>query len=192
MKLGRRAIKSLGRLVLLAGVLLLLPASSAHAQTAAAVPEGPPAEDNTPLPAPPVITEEKPAATVSALPSVPGEAASPAEAPQTLPPPRLVYKRRYNLAILGGGLLIATWGADRLLTQGYPASLNWLPWLPLVGPWYLLYGQTQIAAPNTGAIVLLVTDGLLQASGLTLGILGFALHKKRMVMSLPEPPASGK
>lgn len=115
-------------------------------------------------------------------------AALPDTAPSTaeeLPPPRLSYQRRYNLAIVGGALLAATWGADRLLTQDLPAPTSWVPWIPLVGPWYLLDAQTHLAAPSGLTMAVLAFDGLLQAGGLTMGILGFVLHKKRMVVSLP-------
>lgn len=109
-------------------------------------------------------------------------------APTVLPPPRLVNQRRYNLVILGSGLLLATWGADRLLARDLPdSSLTWLPWIPIVGPWYLLSTQQQLAAPSAATSALLVFDGLLQAGGLTVGILGFVLHKQRLVMSLPPP-----
>lgn len=126
-------------------------------------------------PAPPLFTDDP----TSAGPSL----------PVRLRAPQVTYHRRYNLVILGGGLLIATWGADRLLTQQLPAPLqaSWMPWIPLIGPWSLLYEQTQIAAPNSSTMFLLILDGVLQAGGLTIGVLGFVLHKKRLSVSLPPP-----
>ena len=94
----------------------------------------------------------------------------------------------WNFLVLTAASAFATWAADRLLTQNLAAPVSWLPWFPLVGPWSLVYGQTQIAAPSSTTVSLLVIDGLLQAGGLTVGILGFVLHRKRLVMSLPPPP----
>lgn len=137
--------------------------------------------------APPAIP---PATSVTVKPEARNLLTTPAVL--ALPPPRLVYQRRYNLVIVGTGLLLATWGADRLLARDLPdSSLTWLPWIPIVGPWYLLSTQQQLAAPSPATSALLVVDGLLQAGGLTIGILGFVLHKQRYVMALPPPaPAS--
>lgn len=102
--------------------------------------------------------------------------------------PKLTYRRRYNLLISGTGVLIATWAADRLL--GRDLSESPASWVPLIGPWWLLAEQRQLAAPSSVTSFLLVVDGLLQAGGLTLGILGVTLFKKRMVVALPPVPAS--
>jgi hypothetical protein len=152
--------------------------------------------DGRPAGPPPVTTLVTPTVTPapdSPPPSAdvpPGEssadiAAAPSE---PLPAPTVAYRRRYNMAILGAGLLLATWGADRLLTRDLPSPYKEPPWIPIIGPWFLLRGQTQTAAPNQFTMTLLVFDGLLQAGGLTVGILGLVLHKKRLTISLPPPP----
>lgn len=96
---------------------------------------------------------------------------------QKLPPPVLIRRRRYNLVIGGVGLLAATWAADRLLARDLSPKPE--TWVPLVGPWFLLGEQTGLAAPNAQVEVLLVADGLLQAAGLTMAMLGFVLTTKR-------------
>ncbi len=96
---------------------------------------------------------------------------------QKLPPPTLIRRRRYNLVIGGVGLLAATWAADRLLARDLSPKPE--TWVPLVGPWFLLGEQTSLAAPNVQVEVLLVADGLLQAAGLTMAMLGFVLTTKR-------------
>ena len=100
-----------------------------------------------------------------------------------LPAPRIVYKRRYNLAIFGGALLLATWAADRLLVADL--SSNATSWLPLIGPWYLIQLQQQQPSPNAATVAVLVADGLLQVGGLTMTVLGFVLRERRMTVRLP-------
>lgn len=142
---------------------------------------------------PPPTTVAQPGIPPATSVTVKPEPRTPTSPPAVLvlPSPRLVNQRRYNLVIIGTGLLLATWGADRLLARDLPdSSLTWLPWLPIVGPWYLLSTQQQLAAPSPATSALLVFDGLLQAGGLTIGILGFVLHKQRYVMALPPPPPS--
>ncbi len=159
-----------------------LGSSDQAVRSSSLVPSAPP---NPGLGTPPltVVPSASPAS-----PALPAETVTTTTEPisATPPVPQLSYQRRYNLTILGASLLVATWGADRLLTQDLSGPVTWLPWLPLVGPWYLLYSQTQVAAPSQLTMSFLVIDGLLQAGGLTMGILGFVLHKKRMVMSLPH------
>lgn len=96
---------------------------------------------------------------------------------QKLPPPTLIRRRRYNLVIGGVGLLAATWAADRLLARDLSPKPE--TWVPLVGPWFLLGEQTSLAAPNVQVEILLIADGLLQAAGLTMSLLGFVLTTKR-------------
>jgi len=125
----------------------------------------PPPTVTPPPDSPPPTAETQPgesSADITAAPSEP------------LPEPTVAYRRRYNMAILGAGLL--------------PSPYKEPPWIPIIGPWFLLYGQTQTAAPNQFTMSLLVFDGLLQAGGLTVGILGLVLHKKRLTISLPPPP----
>ena len=50
--------------------------------------------------------------------------------------PRAVNKRRYNMALFGGALLLASYTADRLLMGDL--SKSGVAWVPLVGPWFLL------------------------------------------------------
>ena len=170
-------------LLALCAVLAVAP-SAVRAEEA---PPGSPSGANSPSTSavpPPIVTNAPPAAvTVNPAPEVPTEAVTPP--PEPLPAPRAVYMRRYNMAILGAATLLATWGADRLLTQDFDSPYKEPPWIPIVGPWFLLYGQAQTAAPNKFTMSLLVFDGILQAGGLTVGILGLVLHKKRMLVTLP-------
>jgi hypothetical protein len=164
-----------------------------HAQTpSAATSTGTPGGNivlTAPLPAAPPIGSP-PLPNGPPAPDAPASPSAEAIATPTepMPEPRVTYSRRYNMAILGFATLVATWGADRLLTQGFNSPYADPPWVPIVGPWFLLAGQTSNAAPNRFTMTLLVFDGVLQASGLTLGILGLVLHKKRMTVSLPANP----
>lgn len=169
----RRAPKAVS---LLLSVLVALGSSLARGQNLP--PPAPPPPTVTTNPAPPTdLPPGEPAAEIAPPPSEP------------LPPPTVTYQRRYNMAILGAGLLLATWGADRLLTRDLNSPYKEPPWIPIIGPWFLLYGQTNnTAAPNRFTMSLLVFDGLLQAGGLTVAILGLVLHKKRLTISLPPTP----
>jgi hypothetical protein len=104
-----------------------------------------------------------------------------------LPAPRLVRRRRYNLIISGIGLLVATWAADRLLAS----SLSPKPetWLPLVGPWFLLGQQSNLATPSPQIQGLLVVDGLLQAGGLSMTLLGLILSTKQYIVTVKPLPS---
>lgn len=105
-----------------------------------------------------------------------------------LPKPKLVHRRSLNLIFLGIGLTVATWSADRLL--GRDLSDSPVSWVPLVGPWYLLQQQNHLAAPSQSIQALLVVDGVLQLSGLTMAILGTVLTTPRYVVTVKPSPSS--
>ena len=99
-----------------------------------------------------------------------------------LPAPRVVRRRRFNLVISGVGILAATWAADRLLANGLSTRPE--TWVPLVGPWFLLGQQSALASPSVSIQVPLVIDGLLQAGGLSMTILGLVLTTKQYVVTV--------
>ena len=105
-----------------------------------------------------------------------------------LPKPKLVHRRSLNLIFLGIGLTVATWSADRLL--GRDLSDSAVSWVPVVGPWYLLQQQNHLAAPSQSIQALLVVDGVLQLSGLTMAILGTVLTTPRYVVTVKPSPTS--
>lgn len=149
-------------------------------------PQAPPA--SAPVLAPPASVAPAPAPSGPGYDPPPPALTLPELSPIQTAPPRLIYQRRYNLVISGAGILVATWAADRLLARDLsesPAS-----WVPLIGPWWMLAEQRQLAAPSNLTSFLLVVDGLFQIGGVTMGILGLFLHKKRMMLELPRatPP----
>ncbi len=99
--------------------------------------------------------------------------------------PRTVNKRRYNMALFGGALLLATFTADRLLMGDLSKSA--VAWVPLVGPWFLLDLQLRQPVPNAATLVFLSIDGLLQAGGLTMTVLGLVLRERRTTVRLAAP-----
>lgn len=128
-----------------------------------------------------------------ALPAAAGVAPGPlpaTEAPPVPEPslavPRLVYKRRYNLALFGGALLLASYTADRLLMGDL--SKSGFAWIPLAGPWFLLDLQLRQPVPNSATVLFLAIDGLLQAGGLTMTVLGLVLRERRQTVRLLAPP----
>lgn len=102
--------------------------------------------------------------------------------------PRAVYKRRYNMALFGGALLLATFTADRLLMGDL--SKSGVAWVPLVGPWFLLDLQLRQPVPNAATLVFLAIDGVLQAGGLTMTVLGLVLRERRLTVRLAAPTPS--
>lgn len=108
---------------------------------------------------------------------------------EPLPPPRLSVERRYDLLIAGVGLTLGMWAADRLAARDLATSWSWQPWLPVVGPWFLLNDQLRPTSPNYFTTALVVADGLGQAAGVVMAVLGMVLHKRRMVLSLPPAHA---
>lgn len=154
-------------------------------------------------PAPAAADQTAPASDTSrtdaALPAP--AATSPAEIPALPPPPqlsitddnglpkpKLVHRRSLNLIFLGIGLTVATWSADRLL--GRDLSDSPVSWVPVVGPWYLLQQQNHLAEPSQSIQALLVVDGVLQLSGLTMAILGSVLTTPRYVVTVKPSPSS--
>ena len=163
--------------MLLACVLAALLARPAAAQEGPSLPA--PAS-NTPAPLPSI--EVAPEAAV-----VP-----PPRQVEAVPPPREVLRLRLELVWAGAGLFTAVWAADRMIGSG--ASTSWVPWLPLVGPWYLLGQERQQQGENPGILAVLALDGLAQLGGVTIAVLGTVLHKKRQAVVLPPAslgPASG-
>lgn len=138
-------------------------APSAPADAASAAADGPPV-------LPPVLP---PPPTLSTLPG--GEHSG-------VSAPHRVRRRRWNLVLGGGGLLVASYTADRLL--GSSLSSSPVSWVPLVGPWWVLNEQRSLTAPNQTTMALLVISGLLEAGGLTMGILGLFLRTDRMVIDV--------
>ncbi|MFO0578655.1 MAG: hypothetical protein U1A78_32025 [Polyangia bacterium] len=138
-------------------------ASSAAADAASAAADGPPV-------LPPVLP---PPPTLSTLPG--GEHSG-------VSAPHRVRRRRWNLVLGGGGLFVASYAADRLL--GNSLSSSPVSWVPLVGPWWVLNEQRSLTAPNQTTMALLVISGLLEAGGLTMGILGLFLRTDRMVIDV--------
>lgn len=123
----------------------------------------------------------------------PGTVPAPLPAPEaasvpepSLAVPRLVYKRRYNLALFGGALLLASYTADRLLMGDL--SKSGFAWIPLAGPWFLLDLQLRQPVPNSATVLFLAIDGLLQAGGLTMTVLGLVLRERRQTVRLLAPP----
>jgi hypothetical protein len=153
-------------------------------------PPSPPAEGLAAAAAAAATTDSGTASPAPAAPEVKKLLAG--EDNQVLPPPRLVRKRRYNLVISGAGLLVGVWAADRLLSQD--ASGSAWPWVPIIGPWYQFSQQNNIASPSTQTLFFLAADGVLQATGLTLAILGFVLTTKHYVVTVKprSDPAAQK
>ncbi len=110
----------------------------------------------------------------------------------TLPQPRVASHRRNELIVAGLGTLISVWAADRLIANNFiaEASGSWQPWLPIVGPWFLLSQVQQDPDSGAGTKTFLVLDGLAQASGLLVAVLGFVLRERRLVISLPAKPTA--
>jgi hypothetical protein len=104
---------------------------------------------------------------------------------EPLPPPRPERRRRMDLVITGAGILAGVWLSDRLLAQ--EISQRPVHWVPLVGPWFLLSDQRQQQASGS-VLTVLALDGLLQAAGATLSLVGLFLYKERQVLRLPPPP----
>lgn len=131
-----------------------------------------------------------PVGTPTTLASPDALAGPGAAAPEpVLAAPRTVNKRRYNMALFGGALLLATFTADRLLMGDL--SKSGVAWVPLVGPWFLLDLQLRQPVPNAATLVFLSIDGLLQAGGLTMTVLGLVLRERRTAVRLAAPtPAS--
>jgi hypothetical protein len=135
-----------------------------------------------PHPAGPAPGEPAAAEANAAAPSPGLQQPALGSATDSLPPPRLVRRRRFNLIITGAGLLLATWATDRLMAQGLDPS-PW-SWAPLVGPWYLLGKQIDLPSANVQTEVFLIIDGVLQAGGLAMTILGATLTTKRYVVTV--------
>ncbi len=106
---------------------------------------------------------------------------------EPLPAPRWEKERRRDLMILGGGILISSWVADRVVAQDYSFGWNWVP---VVGPFILLNSQVQLGqlTPTLGAA--LVLDGIGQLAGAAMVVLGAAVPRKRMVLRLPRKAVS--
>lgn len=113
-----------------------------------------------------------------------GDAPAPTAEP-TLATPRTVYKRRYNMALFGGALLLASFTADRLLMGDLSKSP--VAWIPLAGPWFLIDLQLRQPIPNSATVLFLAIDGVLQATGLTMTVLGLVLRERRMTVRLVAP-----
>ncbi len=103
---------------------------------------------------------------------------------EALPTPRITYRRRNDLLVAGVGTTLSVWAADRLLANNL--SLNWQPWLPVIGPWFLLSEVLQQPDPSRATTTLLVLDGLAQAGGLIVAVLGGVLRERRTTISLPR------
>jgi hypothetical protein len=162
-------------------------------------PVAPPAADPQADPSPPASSASPPndaarrALPETRLPTVgplanPAAAEVPALPEPSLSPPRVVYKRRYNLALFGGALLLASYTADRLLMGDL--SKSGFAWIPLAGPWFLLDLQIRQPVPNSATVLFLAIDGLLQAGGLTMTVLGLVLRERRQTVRLLAPAAS--
>lgn len=102
---------------------------------------------------------------------------------------RTVYKRRYNMALFGGALLLASYTADRLLMGDL--SKSGFAWIPLAGPWFLLDLQLRQPVPSSATVLFLTLDGLLQAGGLTMTVLGLVLRERRLTVRLAAPAVTG-
>lgn len=107
---------------------------------------------------------------------------------EALPRPQPLRRMRLELVVGGAGLLASVWAADRLLARDL--SLDWPSWLPLVGPWYLVAEQQRQTTPNGAVTAFLALDGIAQAAGATMVVLGLVLRKERLVIRLPAAPAA--
>lgn len=139
-----------------------------------------PATDG-PEPSTAVAPRVQPAAVATDAPSLPEP---------SLATPRVVYKRRYNMALFGGALLLASYTADRLLMGDL--SKSGFAWIPLAGPWFLLDLQLRQPVPNSATALFLVIDGVLQAGGLTMTVLGLVLRERRLTVRLASPASAPK
>ena len=156
------------RLLLLAALALAGPARA----------DEPPDEPGVEAPPPPPQQQQPPPPLAPAPPS--GEALPP-------PPPGYVYvreprlvgyqkQRRWGLFALGCGIFGGAWVSDMIgaLNDG-----RYLGLIPLAGP-FLIYDDANGAGTNA----LLVLDGLAQAAGVTVAILGLTLTRKVPVYAL--------
>lgn len=89
------------------------------------------------------------------------------------------------MALFGGALLLASFTADRLLMGDLSKSP--VAWIPLAGPWFLIDLQLRQPIPNSATVLFLAIDGVLQATGLTMTVLGLVLRERRMTVRLAAP-----
>jgi hypothetical protein len=183
------------RLLALAFSAVVLWSAPASAQTDAPPPRSTTATE--PVVVNPVLPTEPAPPGASVVPAPPPSGALVPDAisgpgvaalEPVLAAPRAVYKRRYNMALFGGALLLATFTADRLLMGDL--SKSGVAWVPLVGPWFLLDLQLRQPVPNAATLVFLAIDGVLQAGGLTMTVLGLVLRERRLTVRLAAPTPS--
>lgn len=159
---------------------------SAPPSKPAPAPEAVVVEPSTLTPPPAESVAPAPVGAPSALSSPDAISGPGATGPEpVLSAPRAVNKRRYNMALFGGALLLASYTADRLLMGDL--SKSGVAWVPLVGPWFLLDLQQRQPVPNAATLVFLSLDGLLQAGGLTMTVLGLVLRERRLTVRLAAP-----
>ncbi|MBL9008387.1 MAG: hypothetical protein JNJ46_29270 [Myxococcales bacterium] len=161
------------------------PSAAASPSPSAPTPNHRDAERRTaadaPEPSAAVTPRVQPAAVSTDAPALPEP---------SLATPRVVYKRRYNMALFGGALLLASYTADRLLMGDL--SKSGFAWIPLAGPWFLLDLQVRQPVPSSATALFLVIDGVLQAGGLTMTVLGLVLRERRLTVRLAAPTAAPK
>jgi hypothetical protein len=159
------------------------------------------AEETPPAPTAPAAAGPSPEAARDAASAAP-EAAIEVPADNLAPPPApplpeinvspvvtTERRRRFNLIIAGVSTLLATYTADRLLARDLSQSP--VSWVPFAGPWWILHEESSRPNPSGGLQALLVVDGLVQLSGLTLAITGTFLRYDRQVLRLTNiPPTS--
>jgi hypothetical protein len=86
------------------------------------------------------------------------------------PPLRYVEERRWGLFAIGVGIFGATWVGNMIESLNNQTSEGMIP---IAGPFLVLNSNYP-----TGSNVLLILDGLAQATGVTLAILGLTLKKR--------------
>lgn len=128
--------------------------------------------------------------TIPAPVLIPETVVVPPQSGEVLLPPQAVRRRRLELLWGGIGAFSVAWAADRFLARDL--SQDWKPWLPVLGPWFLLAELQKQSEPNRLTSALVGVGGVLQASGVVLITLGLTLRKDRVVLRLPPaaPAAS--